>query len=318
MEMRYVIEADNLYKKLGSFELDIPRLRIPEGFATALIGENGAGKTTLINILAGLRLDAKGDIRWFGNVKDIDTGMTRERIGYTGPGNYYLPSWTVKQVRQISELLFPSFHTDRFTEWCARLAIDVDAMTKEGKKISKLSDGNRMKLMLAGVLARDTNLLLLDEPASPLDPLMRDGLNNILRDYLAAGDDSAASAQTDEAAPAAGGRTVFFSTHNIADMESVTDYAIIMTHGKIAEEGFVEDLKEKYIMVKGDADTAGAAKEILYSFSGTGSYGYEGLCLAADADKLSGLSVSLETPTLTQISVAVMKQGSHLAGVRAV
>lgn len=317
METKYVIEADNLYKKLGTFELDIPALRIPEGFATALIGENGAGKTTLLNILAGLRLDAKGEVRWFGDIRDIDTGMTRERIGYTGPGNYYLPAWTVKQVRKISELLFPTFDTGRFTDWCARLAIDVDAMTKEGKKISKLSDGNRMKLMLAGVLARDTELLLLDEPASPLDPLMRDELNNILRDYLAAGDHDASSGGSDGGSSAAGNRTVFFSTHNVADMESVTDYAIIMTHGRIAEEGFVEDLKEKYVLVKGDADTAAAAKEILYSFSGTGSYGYEGLCLARDADKLSGLSVSLETPTLTQISVAVMKQGSRLAGVRA-
>ena len=84
-----------------------------------------------------------------------------------------------------------------------------------------------MKLMLANVLARDTNLLLLDEPASPLDPLMRDKLCDLIRQYLEAGN---------------GENTVFFSTHNISDMENVTDYAIIMSHGKIIEEGFVEDL----------------------------------------------------------------------------
>ena len=295
MEIKRVVEAHNLYKKLGHFELNIGELRIPQGFATALIGENGAGKTTLLNILAGIRLDAKGGINWFDGTTDIDKGNTRERIGYTGPGHYYLPGWNTRQIRKVSELLFDNFHADRFEDWCKRMSIDTDGFRKDGKPVSKLSDGNRMKLMLAGVLARDTELLILDEPASPLDPVMRDELNNILREYLAAGE---------EGRP----RSVFFSTHNIADMESVTDYAIILAHGKIVEEGFVEDLKEKYVLVKGEPDSAEAAKGILYSFSGTGSYGYEGMCLAADVDRLAGMNVSLETPTLTQISVAVMKQ----------
>ena len=301
MEFTNVIEGNNIYKKLGRFELNIDRLQVPKGFATALIGENGAGKTTLLNILSGIRLDAKGDIRWFDTVTDIDQGMTKERIGYTGPGHYYLPSWTVRQVRDISALLFDGFHADRFDAWCEKLAIDTEGMVKgkKGKKVSKLSDGNRMKLMLAGVLARDTELLLLDEPASPLDPLMRETLNDILRGYLAEGGDG-------------NNRTVFFSTHNISDMERVTDYAIIMAHGNIMEAGFVEDLKEKYVLVKGDADSAERAKEVLFSFSGTGSYGYEGLCLAQDVEKLAELDVTREVPTLFQISVAIMKKESKV------
>ena len=59
-------------KKYRGFTLDIPSLSIPEGFATALIGENGAGKTTLINILAGTRLDYKGELTFFGKWNDKD------------------------------------------------------------------------------------------------------------------------------------------------------------------------------------------------------------------------------------------------------
>ena len=62
MDLKCVIEGRNITKNLRGFELDIPMLQIPQGFATALIGENGAGKTTLMNILAGIRLDYKGDI----------------------------------------------------------------------------------------------------------------------------------------------------------------------------------------------------------------------------------------------------------------
>lgn len=59
MDLNYAIVGDNIYKKYKGFTLDIPQLTIPQGFATALIGENGAGKTTLMNILAGIRLDYK-------------------------------------------------------------------------------------------------------------------------------------------------------------------------------------------------------------------------------------------------------------------
>ena len=153
-----------------------------------------------------------------------------------------------------------------------------------------------MKLVLAAVLARDTECLLMDEPASPLDPLMRDKLCEIIREYLEAG---------------AGERSVVFSTHNMSDMENVTDYCIIMEHGAIVEEGFVEDLKEKYILVKGEAKDAAAAKQICYSFSGN-AYGFEGICLAEHVDKFAGMDVTRETPSLFQISVAVMKANTSL------
>ena len=293
METNYVIEGSNLYKKFKKFSLDIEKIQIPQGFATALIGENGAGKTTLMNILAGIRLDYKGNIKYFGKYTDADRENgpeVKENIGYTGPDNYYLQSWKIKQVEEISELLFENFHRDRFEHWLEELSVGADAKYM-GTKISALSSGNRMKLMIAGVLARDTKLLLMDEPASPLDPLMRDKLCDLIREYLLEEE---------------GKRSVFFSTHNISDMENVTDYAIIMSGGKIAEAGFVEDLKEKYVLVKGEVKDLSCAGQILYSMHAS-NYGYEGICLSDDLEKLAGCDISVETASLSQISVAVMK-----------
>lgn len=292
MEVKSAIKARNLQKEFKGFELSTPEFAVPKGFATALIGENGAGKTTLLNILTGIRLDYQGQVTYFDEDQKIDEEGVRERIGYTGPGSYFLPHWTVKQVEELSGLLFDRFHPDRFRALCEELGIPVG----NARDVKNLSDGNRMKLMLAAVLARDTDLLLLDEPASPLDPLMRDKLCDIIRSYLEQGN---------------GERTVFFSTHNIADMENVTDYAIILEHGSVVEEGFVEDLKEKYVMVKGEAEDAEAAAKILYSIS-KNNYGFEGTCLAENLDKLAGMDVSMETPTLSQISVAVMKANTNL------
>ena len=294
------IEMKQINKKYRGFTLDIPSLSIPEGFATALIGENGAGKTTLINILAGTRLDYKGELTFFGKWNDKDREQedvpVREMIGYTGPGNYYLPNWTVQQVEEVTQMLFDKFDREKFESLLEQLQISANTAGGKQKKVSDLSDGNKMKLMLAGVLARETSLLILDEPASPLDPLMRDILCDILRQYLDQGE---------------GKRTVFFSTHNIADMENVTDYAIIMEHGQVMEQGFVEDLKEKYTVVKGEAKDADGAAKILYTMS-RNTYGFEGVCLSENLDRLGGMDVELERPSLSQICVAVMKANSRI------
>lgn len=299
MEFTSVIKGENIVKKYKGFELNIPELNIPKGFATALIGENGAGKTTLIDILAGIKLDYKGKLTFFGKYDDKDRenkAEVKDKIGYTGTGNYYLPMWTLRQAKDVQELLFPSFDGDKYDDYCKQLAIVQEGITDKNKKVSDLSDGNRTKLMLAGVLARDTDLLLLDEPASPLDPLMRDKLNELIREYMT----------RDE-----GEKSVIFSTHNIADMETVTDYAIIVENGTIVEAGFIEELKEKYIVVKGDKQDEEAAKSALYSIS-TNNYGFEGICLSSNLDKLAGINLTYETPTLSQICVAVMKNNTKL------
>ena len=295
------VKGENISKKFKTFTLDIPDLRVPKGFATALIGENGAGKTTLLNMLSGIRLDYKGELTFFDKYSSEEKERradVKNRIGYTGTGRYYLPQWTVSDVEEISSLLFDNFDRDEFERYCRELAIFPDSPNGVAlkKKCSALSDGTRTKLMLAGAMARDTDLLLLDEPASPLDPLMRDKLCQMIGDYISYG---------------AGEKSVLFSTHNISDMESITDYAIIMEHGNVVECGLVEDLKEKYILIKGDAQDAEAASKILYTMT-KNPYGFEGICLAENLDKLAGMNVSKEIPSLFQISVAVMKNNTKM------
>ena len=280
--------------------IDHADLDIPNGIF-GLLGENGAGKTTLLNMLSGIRLDYKGELTFFDKYSSEEKERradVKNRIGYTGTGRYYLPQWTVSDVEEISSLLFDNFDRDEFERYCRELAIFPDSPNGVAlkKKCSALSDGTRTKLMLAGVMARDTDLLLLDEPASPLDPLMRDKLCQMIGDYISDG---------------AGEKSVLFSTHNISDMESITDYAIIMEHGNVVECGFVEDLKEKYILIKGDAQDAEVASNILYTMT-KNPYGFEGICLAENLDKLAGMNVSKEIPSLFQISVAVMKNNTKM------
>ena len=295
MNTETIITGEKLFKKYKGFELSIPYLQIPKGFATALIGENGAGKTTLLNMMAGVKQDFIGEFTYFGEEKDVDADGIRERIGYTSPKGYFLSQWSIKQVRELTAMLFEKFSEKRFDEICDAINLPSD------KKVTvrKLSDGNKMKLMLATVFARETDILILDEPASPLDPLMRDRLCEMIRSYINAGN---------------GEKSVFFSTHNIADMENVTDYAIIMDKGRVVEEGFVEELKEKYILVKGEKEDFDKVAQYLISGS-IGQYGFEGLADTSQMERFAGLQLAYETPNLSQISVGIMKKYSELKAV---
>ena len=105
--MESVIRGTDIVKKFKDFQLDIPSLQIPKGFATALIGENGAGKSTLINILAGIRLDYKGKLSYFDG--KMTEAQIRENIAYTGAGGCFMPHWSIDQLGEICAILFERF-----------------------------------------------------------------------------------------------------------------------------------------------------------------------------------------------------------------
>ena len=187
--------------------------------------------------------------------------------------------------------MYKDFNEERFMNIAKSLDLDFDIFTSPGKPNSKLSDGNKVKLQLACVFARETRLLIMDEPASPLDPLMRDALSEMIRKYL-------------KKRP--GENTVFFSTHNISDMEGVTDYIMIMEDGKIVEEGYTDDIKKKYIYIKGGEEVSQKAYELSLNCTVTRD-GFEGVALSDNSEELKKMGIEIFEPTLYQVSVAIMK-----------
>ena len=289
--MENVLKINGIVKKYKDFTLGGIDADIPKGFATALIGANGAGKTTLIDVLCGVTGNNGGKTVYFDKYDDIDSDVVRNRIGYCSSANFFPQDWSAKNIADVMELAFDNFSRERFNSLCRKFKLDGSEGKKQ-KKLVKMSDGNRMRTYLAAVLARDTDLLVLDEPASSLDPLARDMLCDVFREYIAEG---------------GGEKSVLFSTHNIADMEYATDYAIFMANGKIIEKGFVEDLKEKYILVHGEADKGEQAKSFMISYTGNSS-NFEGIALAENTIQLSHLDTAVEKPNLQQLSVGILRK----------
>ena len=294
--MENAVEITGLTKKYKDFTLDVSAV-IPKGFSTALIGANGAGKTTLIDILCGVSARTSGEAVYFGDKTDTDDDGLRNRIGYCSSANFFPLDWKLKTVAECMAIGFDNFDRARFTELCGKWKLGSPDEKKQ-KNMMKMSDGNRMRTALAAVLARDTDLLVLDEPASSLDPLARDQLCEMFREYLAERD---------------GERSILFSTHNIADMEFATDYAVFMANGRVVEQGFVEDLKEKYILVHGDAEDGNRAKPLMISYSAN-STSYEGTALAENAANLEAVGAITERPTLQQLSVGILRKAEEDAG----
>lgn len=290
MEINNCVSIKGLTKKYSKFTLGELDINIPEGMATALIGANGAGKTTLIDILCGVTHKTAGDVVYFNEETDIGDPALRERIGYCASTAFFPLTFTAKDIAVSMEIAYKSFDRKKFAELCEKFEVDSEN-TRKPRNMMKQSDGNRMRTCLASVFARDTDLLVLDEPGSSLDPLMRDRLCDRMREYLDDGD---------------GKRSIIFSTHNIADMENAADYAVFMDRGKVIEQGFIEELKDKYVIARGDAENYDKAKSLLLSGNHNRTT-FDGLALAENAEKLAEIGVESEIPTLQQLSIGLLK-----------
>ncbi len=276
------IKIEGFEKHYFRFDLGPLNLEIPQGFTTAIIGENGAGKTTLLDALGGIS-SSDGKITWLEKYTDLDQedGQPKNLIGWSAANRYFPMGWTIKNVQRAMSLAFEDFDSKLFDSICREFGLGEELDSKKKKKLSAYSDGNRARLVIAALLARNTRLMIFDEPDAALDPLIRDTLASKFRDYISRGE---------------GENTILFSTHNVADMESLVDYVIYLDEGNLLAQGFVEDLREQYRYVHGQ-DSEGKA--------------FEKLCSLEEAESFSRYAV--EIPTLQQLSVMILRSAGKEA-----
>lgn len=289
------IKIEGLKKEYKDFSLGPVDLDVPCGFVTAIIGENGAGKSTLLDILGGIKTCKNGKVTWLEHYTDLDDGNARNEIGWCAGNRYFPENWTLKNVKESVSLAFNNFNMEKFDAVCQSFNLKDDSNEKRQKKIVEYSDGNKSRLAIASVLARDTKLLILDEPDSALDPVIRDTLCSKFRQYINNGD---------------GETSILFSTHNVADMESIVDYVVYLSYGKVVEQGFVQDLLEEYRYVHGPKGLLESHKGDLETFyAGEDEQYFEGLCKTGTENVFASDSeIAVEAPTLQQLSVLMLRK----------
>jgi ABC-2 type transport system ATP-binding protein len=216
-----VIDVAQLTRRFGArAALSSVDLRVPRGSVYGLVGANGAGKTTLIKHILGLLQAESGTVRVFGLDPVREPVGVLSRIGYLSEEND-LPGWMrVDELMRYSRALYPGWD-DAYAEELRRMfALDAVA------RIKTLSKGQKARAGLLVALAYRPDLLVLDEPSSGLDPIVR-------RDILAAIIRTVAHE----------GRTVLFSSHLLDEVDQVADHVTMISRGRIVLSGRLDELK---------------------------------------------------------------------------
>ena len=285
-----IIEISNLTCTFGTkVALDNISLAVPTGGVFGLVGENGAGKTTLIKHITGLLEAETGSVRVFGLDPVADPVAVLGRTGYLSE-HRNLPEWMrIRELLRYTQAFYPKWDVAYAEELRQQFALDPAAFCKT------LSQGQRAKAGLLIAQAHRPELLLLDEPSSGLDPVVR-------RDIL----EAIVRIAADE------GRTVFFSSHLLDEIERVADRIAVMKSGRIVLSGTVEEIKGAHTrLVVQFAQTQNSAPVIPGAFVLTGSgrdwvvVGESGdASLAAAIEKLGGHVMERTEATLDDIFVA--------------
>jgi len=202
-------------------------LSLPRGAVFALVGHNGAGKTTLIKLLMNMIRPTSGSATILDKCTLTLGGEDFTRIGYASE-NQELPDWMT--VRQFMDYLKGFYPTWDDTQLIAQLELPLD------RKLKHLSRGMLMKAALASILAFKPSLILLDEPFSGLDPLVRDELIDALMARV--NPRSLAASEALASVPESERPTILISSHDLAEVESFATHIGFLHQGRLlfAEE----------------------------------------------------------------------------------
>lgn len=205
------LEIQKLTKRYDGFTLNDVSLALPEGCVMGLVGENGAGKSTTIALLLGLVRPDEGRVSLLG-VQGGSAGFdaARQDVGAVLDEAGFPEGLAAREIGHVMRYTFKRWSDDEYKKYLGRFDVP------ERKAFKELSRGMKMKLMLAVALSHDARLLILDEATSGLDPVARDEVLDILRDFT-----------RDES------RSVLMSSHIVSDLEKICDYVAFLHRGRL-------------------------------------------------------------------------------------
>jgi ABC-2 type transport system ATP-binding protein len=205
--------------------VDDLNLKVKAGEVFGFLGPNGAGKTTTMNVLLGFVNATAGEAFLFG--VDVRQPIARQRIGYLPELTYYYKFLTAEELLRFYARIFrlARAETEQRIDELLRL-VELEHARK--RPIKTYSKGMQQRVGLAQALINDPDLLILDEPTSGLDPLGRMKVREIIQRLK------------DQ------GKTVFFSSHELGEVETVCDRVAIINQGRLMVEGRVAELMEQH------------------------------------------------------------------------
>jgi ABC-2 type transport system ATP-binding protein len=269
-----VIRVAGLHKRYGdTHAVDGVSFEVAAGTVFGLLGPNGAGKTTTVEVLEGLRAPDSGHVSVLGIDAVNQPDDLKARIGVSLQTAALYPRLTVVEVLDLFRGFYPR---GRPSDELIGL---MDLGEKRNTRTANLSGGQRQRLSVALALVNDPELVFLDEPTTGMDPAARRALWDIILTLKS------------------GGKTVLLTTHYLEEAEVLCDRVAIMDHGRILEEGTVDELvsrRFKERAVRFDA-IEGVADERLVAMPGVSAVKHEdGVVLAYTSDVAGTIGAVLD------------------------
>jgi len=224
-----IIETHELKKDYGKHQaVRGLNLSVQAGSVCAFLGQNGAGKSSTIKMLLGMVHPTSGAGRVFGHNIDNEKEslLIRQRVAFVAEDKRLYDYMTVEQIVRFTRSFFPHWNHDLEHRLLDQFELPPD------RKVRQLSKGMRTKLALLLGFARGCELLILDEPTEGLDPV---AIEDVLQIVVSL---------------AAQGTTVFFSSHQIAEVEQVADHVLMIDRGKLVLDAPMDQVKEQYRQIQ--------------------------------------------------------------------
>jgi ABC-2 type transport system ATP-binding protein len=230
------IRTSDLGKRYGPrWALRDCSLDIPSGSVTALVGPNGAGKTTLMHMVIGLIGPTSGVVEVLGRSLKHDAKEVLSRVGFVAQDHPLYRNLTIAETFRFGRKLNP-----RWNERIALARIELLGL-KPAQKVGRLSGGQQAQVALTLALAKEPELLILDEPVASLDPLARREFFNAVMEAVVER-----------------GITVVLSSHIVAELERVCDHLVTLAAGATQLNGSISEIVESHRLLTGPRSDAGS------------------------------------------------------------
>lgn len=275
------IEINNLTVDFGNFKLDNINLNIKKGCITGLVGRNGAGKSTLIKTIMRQQEANLGSILYNGLKFAGNEPQVMNSLACVFDTPHFNMSVKPAKLLKLYKAIYPDFDEAKYFNLMAKFNLPHDL------KISKYSYGMQRKYCIILALCRKSDILILDEPTSGVDPFDRSEVVGLIQDYM-----------MDE------NHTVLFSTHITEDLDKIADYIVMMENGAITMDEEKITLTESYRLVQSEQLTP-EMRDCAIGIQKS-MFGYTFLTKNKD---ISGEGVKVKIPTIEEMFVHLLGNG---------